>query len=54
MIKGSPKHRGNFCLSFGQPMAINDYLNFNIKEFNKLLSDRMIEAENEALKIVGR
>ena len=50
----TPKHGGNFCLSFGQPMAINDYLNFNIKEFNKLLSDRMIEAENEALKIVGR
>ena len=50
----SPKFRSEFCLSLGQPMAINDYLNFTIKEFNKLLSQKMIKEEKIALKNVGR
>jgi 1-acyl-sn-glycerol-3-phosphate acyltransferase len=52
--KVSPRFRSEFCLSFGQPIAINDYLNFNIKEFNKFLNEKMIKAEEIALKNVGR
>ena len=52
--KVPPKFRGEFCLSFGKPIAINDYLNLNIKEFNKLLSEKMIKEEKIALKNVGR
>ena len=49
-----PKFRGEFCLSFGKPIAINDYLNFTIKEFNVFLNERMTEEEEKALKNVGR
>ena len=49
-----PNFRGNFCLSFGQPIAINDYLNFSIKEFNIFLNERMKQEEEKALKNVGR
>ena len=52
--KVSPKFRGECCLSFGQPIEINDYLNFTIKEFNKILSEKMIKEEKIALKNVGR
>ena len=50
----SPKFRGEFCLSFGEPMVMNDYLNFTIKEFNKYLNQKMIKEEKIALKNVGR
>ena len=49
-----PKFRGEFCLSFGQPIAMNDHLNITIKEFNKFLNEKMIEEEMIALKNVGR
>ena len=50
----SPKFRGQFCLSFGKPIYMNDDFNFNIKEFNNLLYERMLEEEKIALKNVGR
>ena len=49
-----PNFRGEFCLSFGKPIAINDYLNLSIKEFNILLNKKMIQEEEKALKDVGR
>ena len=52
--KVPPNFRGEFCLSFGQPIAINDYLNFTIKEFNIFLNERMNQEEEKALKNVGR
>ena len=50
----SPKFRDQFCLSFGQPISMNDKLNLTIKEFNEFLSQKMIKAEKLALKNVGR
>ena len=50
----SPKIRSEFCLSFGNPIAMNDYLNVSIKEFNQLLSEKMIKEECKALNNVGR
>ena len=50
----SPKFRSQFCLSFGQPISMNDYLKINIKEFNELLHEKMIKAEKIALNNVGR
>ena len=50
----SPKFRSKVSLCFGEPFIINGKINLTIDEFNKLLLDRMINAENEALKIVGR
>ena len=50
----SPKFRSEFCLSFGKPIAMKDCLNFNIKEFNELLYERIIKEEKIALKNVGR
>ena len=52
--KVSPKFRSEFCLSFGQPIVMNDYLNLNIFEFNKFLHEKMIKEEEIALKNVGR
>ena len=52
--KVSPKFGSEFCLSFGQPMVMKDYLNLSIKEFNKLLYKKMIKEEEIALKNVGR
>ena len=52
--KVSPRFRGTFCLSFGQPLMIDDYLNVTIQEFNRLLNEKMIEEEKIALKNVGR
>ena len=49
-----PNFRGEFCLSFGKPISMNDYLNFSIKEFNIFLNENMIKQEEEALKNVGR
>ena len=50
----SPKFRSEFCLSFGKPIAMRDYLNFTIEEFNKFLNEKMIKEEEIALKNVGR
>ena len=50
----SPKFRGECCLSFGKPLAVNDYLEFTIEEFNRFLSEKMIKEEKIALKNVGR
>ena len=50
----SPKFRSEFCLSFGKPIAINDYLDLPIKEFNKFLNEKMIKEEEIALENVGR
>ena len=52
--KVSPKYRDEFCLSFGKPMAMSDYLNFTVKEFNQLLNEKMNEEEKIALNNVGR
>ena len=49
-----PNFRGEFCLSFGKPILINDYSNFTIKDFNKFLNEKMIQEEEKALKNVGR
>ena len=49
-----PNFRGEFCLSFGKPIPINDYSNFTIKEFNILLYQKMTQEEEKALKNVGR
>jgi len=49
-----PNFRGEFCLSFGKPIPINDYSNFTIKDFNKFLNEKMIQEEEKALKNVGR
>ena len=52
--KVTPKSRSEFCLSLGKPIAMNDYLNFTIKEFNQFLNDKMIKQEEIALNNVGR
>ena len=52
--KVSPKFRSDFCLSFGQPIVMNEYSNLNILEFNKFLYEKMIKEEEVALKNVGR
>ena len=49
-----PNFRGEFCLSFGKPIAINDYLDFTIKDFNIFLNEKMTQEEEKALKNVGR
>ena len=50
----SPRFRGKFCLCFGDPLSINDYLNTNIKVFNEILHAKMTNAEKIALRKVGR
>ena len=50
----NPRFRGKVCLHFGEPLTINKNLNLSIKEFNEKLNEKMIDAENRALKIVGR
>jgi len=49
-----PNFRGEFCVSFGKPIAINDYSNITIKDFNILLHQKMTQEEEKALKNVGR
>ena len=49
-----PKFRSKFCLSLGQPIAINDCLNLSINEFNQFLNEKMMKEEEIALKNVGR
>ena len=48
------KFRSEFCLSIGKPLEMKNYLNLNVKEFNKFLNERMIEEEEIALNNVGR
>ena len=50
----SPKFRSDFCLSFGQPIIINDYSNTTIEEFNRFLNEKMTREEKIALNNVGR
>ena len=50
----TPKFRSKVSLCFGEPLIINDHINLNIHEFNKILKEKMTTAENKALKIVGR
>jgi len=50
----APKFRSKVSLCFGEPLIINDHLNLSIADFNKILNKKMTNAENEALKIVGR
>ncbi len=50
----SPKFRGSFCLSFGQPISMDDCSNLTSYEFNDFLNKKMIKAEKIALKNVGR
>ena len=52
--KVSPKFRSEFCLSFGKPILINDFLKITIEEFNKFLNKKMAKEEEIALKNVGR
>ena len=52
--KVPPNFRGEFCLSFGKPIHINDFSNFTIKEFNLVLYQKMAQEEEKALKNVGR
>ena len=52
--KVPPNFRGEFCLSLGKPILINDYSNFTIKDFNKFLYEKMTQEEEKALKNVGR
>ena len=49
-----PNFRGEFCLSFGKPIPINDYSNLNIEDFNKFLNEKMTQEEEKALKSLGR
>ncbi len=50
----SPKFRGKVSLLFGEPIVINGKIDLSINQFNNILSEKMIKAEKEALKIVGR
>ncbi len=50
----SPKFRSQFCLSFGKPIEMNNYLNLTVKEFNQFLYERMLREEEIALKNIGR
>ncbi len=50
----SPKFRSKVSVCFGEPIIFNKHLKMTINEFNKILNDKMIRAEKEALKIVGR
>ena len=52
--KVSPQFGSQFCLSIGKPIFMNNCLESNISEFNKLLSEKMIKEEEIALKNVGR
>ena len=50
----TPNLGSTFCLSFGQPILMNDNLNLPIEVFNASLYEKMINAEKIALKNVGR
>ena len=50
----SPRFRGQFCLSFGKPILMDNYLKLPIKDFNKFLYEKMVREEKIALKNVNR
>ena len=50
----TPKIRGEVALCFGEPLLVNKNPNLSIKDFNNILNQRMLQAENIALKNVGR
>ena len=50
----NPRFRGKVALSFGEPLIINDHIHLSINEFNEILHEKMIRAENKALKEIGR
>ena len=52
--KVSPIFGDKVSLCCGEPLFINDNLNFSIKEFNEILYEKMSKAEKTALKNVGR
>ncbi len=52
--KVTPRFRSKFCLSYGQPILMDEYLNLTTQEFNKFLYQKMMNAEKIALENVGR
>ena len=50
----NPKFGSNVALCFEKPLYISDFLDSSINRFNSILSERMNNAQNEALKIVDR
>ena len=50
----SPKFRSKVALCFGKPLIMNEKLDLSIHKFNKVLYEKMTEAEKIALKNVGR
>ena len=50
----TPKFRSKTSLCFGEPLIIDRKMDLSINEFNEILHEKMIEAEVEALRIVGR
>jgi len=52
--KVTPSFRSKFCLSYGQPILMDEYLNLTTQEFNKFLYQKMMNAEKIALENVGR
>ena len=50
----NPKFRSKVSLCFGEPLFINEHVNYSINEFNEKLQEKMTYAENKALKEVGR
>ena len=50
----TPKFRSQFCLSFGKPIEMNNYLNLSVKEFNQFLYGRMLREEEIALNNISR
>ena len=52
--QASPKIRNKASLCFGEPLLVTIKPNLSIKEFNEILNERMYNAEEIALKSVGR
>lgn len=50
----TPKFGSKVSLCFGEPLIINKNIDLSINEFNEKLYEKMTNAENEALKDVGR
>ena len=50
----SPRLFDKVSLCFGEPIYMNKNLKISIEEFNKVLNEKMFNAEKIALKIVGR
>ena len=50
----NPNFRSKVSLCFGEPLIIKNNIDLSINEFNKTLYEKMLKAENRALKDVGR